>query len=256
MAIARFRFHAELNDFLPPQRRERRFAYPFDRQAAIKDAIEALGVPHPEVDIILVDGASMAFDYRLRDGDRVDVYPADVAMPVIAPHHLRPSLPHPLRFLLDVHLGRLARYLRLLGFDCRYRNHAGDAELAAQAEREGRILLTRDRNLLKRKRVALGRCVRADDPFVQLEEVARAFALLDELAPFTRCTRCNGRLEAVDKAAVDHRLEPLTRRYVDTFLQCEACGQVYWHGSHVPRMETLVERLRQRLEMPAHQPPQ
>ncbi|UYG06528.1 Mut7-C ubiquitin/RNAse domain-containing protein [Halomonas sp. M4R1S46] len=251
MAIARFRFHAELNDFLPPERRERRFAYPFDRQAAIKDAIEALGVPHPEVNVILVDGASVGFDHRLRDGDRVDVYPAGAAVPGRAPRRLRPPLPHPLRFLLDVHLGRLARYLRLLGFDCRYHHRAGDAELAARAEREGRILLTRDRNLLKRKRVALGRFVRADDPFIQLEEVARAFSLLGELAPFTRCTRCNGRLASVDKAAVDHHLEPLTRRYVDDFLQCQGCGQVYWHGSHVAHMEALVDRLRQRLEMPA-----
>ncbi|MDN3556441.1 Mut7-C RNAse domain-containing protein [Halomonas maura] len=256
MAIARFRFHDELNDFLPPQRRARGFAYPFDSQAAIKDAIEALGVPHPEVDIILVDGASLGFDYRLRDGDRVDVYPAGAAVPADALRHLMPPLPHPPRFLLDVHLGRLARYLRLLGFDCRYHHQADDAALAARAEREGRILLTRDRNLLKRKRVALGRCVRAGDPITQLEEVARAFSLLGELAPFTRCTRCNGRLVTVDKAAVDHRLEPLTRRYVDDFLQCEACGQVYWHGSHVAHMQALVERLRRRLEIPVSRPPQ
>ncbi|XKE44355.1 Mut7-C ubiquitin/RNAse domain-containing protein [Halomonas organivorans] len=254
MAEARFRFHDELNDFLPPERRHRAFAYEVDRRAAIKDVIEALGVPHPEVDVILVDGTCVGFDYHLRGGDAVHVYPPGTVLPLATPRHLRPPLPRPRRFLLDVHLGRLARYLRLLGVDCRYRNQAADAELAARAETEGRILLTRDRNLLKRKRIALGRFVRADAPFDQLEEVARAFHLQAELAPFTRCTRCNGRLVPVHKADVDHRLEPLTRRYVDDFLQCDRCGQVYWHGSHVTRMEALVERLKRRLEFPAAHP--
>ncbi|MDR5867514.1 Mut7-C RNAse domain-containing protein [Halomonas koreensis] len=246
MASARLRFHGELEDFLAPASRGRPIDYPVSRRASIKDVIEALGVPHPEVDAIRVDGTPVGFDSPLGSGDTVDVYPAGADLPAPV-RHLRPPLPRPRRFLLDVHLGRLARYLRLLGVDCRYRNHAGDAELAARAEAEGRILLTRDRNLLKRRRIALGRFVRADDPFDQLAEVARAFDLGDELAPFTRCTRCNGRLVAVDKAAVDHRLEPLTRRYVDDFLQCDRCGQVYWHGSHVSRMQALVERLRRRL---------
>lgn len=246
MTEARFRFHGELNDFLPAARRHRCLPYPVTRRAAIKDVIEALGVPHPEVDAIRVDGTPVGFDYPLGSGNTVDVYPAGADLPAPV-RHLRPPLPRPRRFLLDVHLGRLARYLRLLGVDCRYRNHAPDAELAARAEAEGRILLTRDRNLLKRKRIALGRFVRADAPFAQLEEVVRAFGLWDELAPFTRCTRCNGRLVTVDKATVEHRLEPLTRRYVDDFLQCQRCGQVYWHGSHVARMRALVERLRRRL---------
>lgn len=246
MASARLRFHGELEDFLAPASRGRPIDYPVSRRASIKDVIEALGVPHPEVDAIRVDATPVGFDYPLGNGDTVEIFPAgaELAAPV---RHLRPPLPRPRRFLLDVHLGRLARYLRLLGVDCGYRNHAGDAELAARAEAEGRILLTRDRNLLKRRRIALGRFVRADDPFDQLAEVARAFDLRDELAPFTRCTRCNGCLVAVDKAKVAHRLEPLTRRYVDDFLQCDRCGQVYWHGSHVARMEALVERLRRRL---------
>ncbi len=245
--MARLRFHGELDDFLPRDRRGRVQAYRVERRAAIKDVIEALGVPHPEVDAILVDGASVGFDHRLAAGETVDVYPADITPPLASPRHLRPPLPRPPRFLLDVHLGRLARYLRLLGLDSHYSRHAEDAALAALAEAEERILLTRDRALLKRKSVALGRFLRADDPFEQLVEVTRAFARLEDLAPFTRCTRCNGRLAVVDKAAVVHRLEPLTRRYVDDFLRCEACGRVYWHGSHVTRMRALVARLRRRL---------
>lgn len=248
MDTARLRFHGELVDFLSRERRGHPIAYRVDRRAALKDVIEALGVPHPEVDALLVDGLPVGFSHPLAAGETVDVFPADAAPPVAASHRLRPPLPRPPRFLLDVHLGRLARYLRLLGMDCRYRHHADDAELAAWAETEERILLTRDRALLKRRRVALGRCVRADDPFEQLVEVVRAFVRLDDLAPFTRCTRCNGRLEAVAKHEVAHRLAPLTRRYVDDFLQCEACGQLYWHGSHVARMRSLVARLRHRLD--------
>ncbi|MFG6175640.1 Mut7-C RNAse domain-containing protein [Halomonas sp. THAF12] len=248
MDTARLRFHGELDDFLPRERRGRTLTYRVDRRAAIKDVIEALGVPHPEVDAILVNGAPVGFDHPLAAGETVNVYPANVAPPGAASHHLRPPLPQPPRFVLDVHLGRLARYLRLLGLDCRYRHRADDAELAEWAETEARILLTRDRNLLKRRRVGLGRFVRADAPFEQLVEVVQAFVRRDELAPFTRCTRCNGRLEVVAKDTVIHRLEPLTRRYVDDFLQCEACGQLYWHGSHVSQMRSLVARLRHRLD--------
>ncbi|MCH4565398.1 Mut7-C ubiquitin/RNAse domain-containing protein [Halomonas sp. EGI 63088] len=245
MADATFRFHAELNDFLPRERRGKVFGHAFERRAAIKDVIESLGVPHTEVDVILIDGASVGFEAILRDGDRVEVYPWSLAAPVESPRHLRPRPPAEPRFVLDAHLGRLARYLRLLGFDCRYRNDVTDGVLAACADEEQRILLTRDRPLLKRKRISLAHFVRADDPWRQVEEVCNTFDLHGAFAPFTRCTRCNGRLEPVDKAAVLERLEPLTRRYVERFLQCDSCGQVYWHGSHVARMQALVERLRQ-----------
>jgi uncharacterized protein with PIN domain len=246
MASADFRFHAELNDFLPRERRGRPFSHAFERRAAIKDVIESLGIPHTEVDVILVDGASVGFDHILGDGERVDVYPWSVEIPVASPQRLRPRPPAVPRFVLDAHLGRLARYLRLLGFDCRYRNDFGDDELAAIADEEARVLLTRDRNLLKRKRIRLAHFVRADDPLEQLEEVCDEFDLVDAFAPFTRCTRCNGKLVPVDKADVIDRLEPLTRQYVERFLECDSCGHLYWHGSHVGRMQALVERLKAR----------
>ncbi|MCG6657476.1 Mut7-C ubiquitin/RNAse domain-containing protein [Halomonas campisalis] len=246
MANADVHFHAELNDFLAPARRGRPMVYAVTRRAAIKDVIESLGVPHPEVDVILVDGASVGFGHILHGGERVDVYPWSV--PVASAYHLRPRPPSPPRFVLDAHLGRLARYLRLLGFDCRYRNDYADDELAACADQEQRILLTRDRNLLKRKRIALAHFVRADAPWQQLKEVCAAFDLVDAFAPFTRCTRCNGRLEPVAKAAVEARLEPLTKRYVDDFLQCDSCHQVYWHGSHVTPMRRLVAALKRDAE--------
>ncbi|MDN3520157.1 Mut7-C RNAse domain-containing protein [Halomonas ramblicola] len=246
MPSAEFRFHGELNDFLAPVRRRRPFAQAVTRRASVKDVIEALGVPHTEVDVIVVDGVSVGFDHRLEAGacPRVAVYPWSLAPPLAEVHHLRPRPPRPPRWVLDVHLGRLAGYLRLLGFDCRYRNDLRDPELAACAAEEGRVLLTRDRRLLQRRCVTLGHFVRADAPRRQLEEVCAVFDLYDAFAPFSRCTRCNGRLAPVEKARVVHRLEPLTRRYVERFLECRDCGQLYWHGSHMGPMRELVAQLR------------
>lgn len=248
MLHADIRFHDRLNDFLPPAQRGTSMTPAFSARTAIKDVIESLGVPHTEVDVILVDGASVGFGDILAGGERVDVYPWTTAPS--AAHHLRPIPPSCPRFLLDAQLGRLARYLRLLGFDCAYHNDIGDAELAARADEQQRVLLTRDRALLKRKRLCLAHYVRATRPWQQVEEVCREFDLAPVFAPFTRCTRCNGRLHGVDKAAVIDRLEPLTRRCVDRILECEACGQLYWQGSHVARMQPHVERLRQRLAHP------
>ncbi|MFG6157929.1 Mut7-C RNAse domain-containing protein [Halomonas sp. 1390] len=244
MADAEIRFHDRLNDLLPPARRGRTHTQAVTRRAAIKDVIESLGVPHTEVDVILVDGDSVGFEHILAGGERVEVYPWTSAPP--AARHLRPAPPTCPRFVLDAHLGRLAGYLRLLGFDCHYRRDIDDAELAAIAEREGRVVLTRDRPLLRRKRIRLAHWVRHTDPWRQVEEVCDEFDLYPAFAPFTRCARCNGRLASVEKAAVIDRLEPLTRRYVETFLECEECGRLYWHGSHVARLEARVERLRRR----------
>jgi len=248
MPDAQFRFHDRLNDFLASALRDATLSRDVSRRAAVKDVIESLGVPHTEVDVILVDGASVGFDHILVGGERVEVYPWTNAPP--SAHHLRPRPPLYPRFLADAQLGRLARYLRLLGFDCQYHNDIGDAELATRADEQQRVLLTRDRSLLMRKRIRLAHYVRASKPWEQVGEVCREFDLAPLFAPFTRCMRCNGRLHVIDKAAVIDRLEPLTRQCVDSILECEACGQLYWHGSHVARMKAQVERLRQRLAHP------
>lgn len=248
MPHADFRFHDRLNDFLPPAPRGGTLSRDVSRRAAIKDVIESLGVPHTEVDVILVDGVSVGFEHILAGGEWVEVFPWTVAPSVT--RHLRPRPPSCPRFQVDAQLGRLARYLRLLGFDCRYRNDIGDAELADEADEEQRVVLTRDRHLLKRKRIRLAYYVRVDAPWRQLEEVCREFDLAPAFAPFTRCIHCNGRLVAVAKEEVIDRLEPLTRQYVEDFLQCEGCGQLYWHGSHVARMKERVARLRHALAQP------
>lgn len=243
MATAQFRFYAELNDFLPPERRKTAFAYAFDRRTSIKDAIEALGVPHPEVELIIVDGRSVDFDYILGDGDHVSVYPMFEALDVTPLIRLRPTPLREPRFVLDTHLGTLARYLRLLGFDSLYRNDYHDAELAGISAAQQRTLLTRDRGLLQRRIVTHGYFVRSDRPRVQLAEVCNRLDLYRAATPFKRCTRCNGLLEPVEKADILDQLEPRTKLYYDRFLRCASCGRIYWRGSHFRRMEGLIQDL-------------
>ena len=244
MARATFRFYAELNDFLPPSRRQE-FSYEFQRRAAVKDLVEALGVPHTEVDLILVNGVSVDFAYPVQDGDRVSVYPTFESLAVEPAVRLRPGPLREPRFVLDVHLGKLSTYLRLLGFDTLYRNDYSDAELARISSEEGRLLLTRDRGLLKRGMVSHGYYVRATEPFAQLVEVLRRLDLFGAVRPFHRCVKCNGTVEPVAKESVLEALLPKTRLYYDDFYRCVACGRVYWRGSHYERMERLVDRVRQ-----------
>lgn len=236
-----FRFYEELNDHLPADRRKRDFEITVKGTPAVKDTIESLGVPHTEVDLILVNGQSVGFDHRLSQGDRVSVYPMFESLDIAPASRLRPEpLRHP-RFVLDVHLGRLARYLRMLGLDSIYRNDLDDPDIAALARKEQRIVLTRDRGLLKRKAVCRGYCVRSTAPQQQLKEVVRRFDLLRHLAPFTICTVCNAPLAPVAKEAIEDKLGPKTRKHYDRFFRCTGCERIYWKGSHVRRMRKMIE---------------
>jgi uncharacterized protein with PIN domain len=237
------RFYAELNDFLPAHRRQVWIEHALDDSHAVKHVIETLGVPHPEVDLIVANGESVDFAYRVQDGDRISVYPVFESFDISPLVRVRPQPLREPRFVLDVHLGTLAGYLRMLGFDTRYRNACDDAELAEISQRESRILLTRDRGLLMRSAVSHGYLIRASDPQAQLAEVVRRFDLEGSFRPFTRCLRCNGLLEPVAKEAVLDRLLPKTRRYYDTFAICRDCGRIYWPGSHYEDMNRRLAGL-------------
>lgn len=243
------RFYEELNDFLPQERRKVCFSHDFQRRASIKDMIEAQGVPHTEIELILVNGCSVDFSYIVQDGDRISVYPMFEAFDMQSMVRVRPYPLRISRFVLDVHLGKLARYLRLLGFDTLYRNDYEDAELARLASEEHRILLTRDRDLLKRSVVTHGYYVRAIDPRRQIEEIMERLDLHQAIQPFQRCVRCNGRLAATTKQQVWERLPPETQRCVQEFWVCEACGQVYWEGSHIPHIRRFIEALQARVNV-------
>jgi uncharacterized protein with PIN domain len=237
------RFYAELNQFLPPARRQIPFTCSFDPHTSVKHVIETLGVPHTEVDLILLNGESIPFSHPIHEGDRISIYPVFESLDITPILRLRPK---PLRrpaFILDVHLGRLACYLRLLGFDTLYRRNCDDEELAQISSCEKRILLTRDRALLKRSIVTHGCLVHNTDPRQQVIEVMHRFQLSRAAKPFCRCLSCNGVLEAVAKEAILDRLLPGTRRQYDEFHLCKDCGRVFWKGPHYKKMVALLESL-------------
>ena len=243
MSYVQLRFYAELNDFLCDARKQTRFRIELNRRTSVKDLIESLGVPHTEVEVILANGKSVDFSYIVKREDDLSIYPMFESVDVTPILELREEPLRDTRFVLDCHLGRLARYLRQFGFDTLYRNDYTDDELADTSAREHRILLTRDRSLLKRRIITHGYFVREFDPRKQLDEVIRRFDLRNQIVPFGRCTRCNGMVEAVSKKTVEHLLEPKTRQYFDEFWQCTGCGQVYWEGSHVRHMLMLTDEV-------------
>ena len=241
-ATTLFRFHGSAGDFLPPEKRHRSFHHHFRGTPSVKDRIETLGTPHTEVAFICIDGNFCGFERRLHGGESVEVHGADSPVRARAPRLNDPPGGEP-RFVADVNLGRLARLLRLLGFDTLYRNDYCDPEVAGISSNEQRILLTRDRRLLMRREVQHGYFVRADRPSRQAPEVIRRFELQTEARPFGRCSRCNGLVHGVAKDDVLTLLEPRTRRYYDAFWQCSECGQVYWEGSHMTGLQQLMAQI-------------
>ena len=240
MPCATLRFYAELNDFLPFRGRFRTIERSFATRTSIKDLIEAAGVPHTEVDLALANGESVDFTHHVQDGDRISVYPVFESIDIGAVTKVRPKPLRDLRFVLDVHLGRLAAYLRLAGFDAVYGNAFEDGDLAAVAA-SGRVLLTRDRGLLKRRVVTRGYWLRATRPRVQLAEVLRRFDLTEAVRPFCRCLRCNALVHSVRKADVCADLPPRTRQHYEEFSRCSGCGKVYWRGGHFTGLRALLE---------------
>ncbi|MGE2813877.1 Mut7-C RNAse domain-containing protein [Mycobacterium heidelbergense] len=241
------RAYAELNDFLAPELRGATVRRPFRSHQTVKDVLEAMGIPHTEIDLILVNGDPADFEHRPTAGDRIAAYPMFEALDVTSTARLRPVPLRDPRFVVDVNLGRLARLLRILGFDAWWSSDADDAALARISLDEQRILLTRDRGLLKRRAITHGLFVHSQDPEQQALEVMRRLDLRERLAPLTRCLHCNGALAAVDKRDVIDQLEPLTAQYYEEFSRCSGCGRIYWAGSHHAKLLGLVERLRGQL---------
>ncbi|MCX6072450.1 MAG: twitching motility protein PilT [Chloroflexi bacterium] len=244
-----FRFYAELNDLLPRLRRFVDFVHEFQGSPSVKDVIESLGVPHTEVEVILVNGQPQGFQYRLQDGDRVSVYPMFEALDVGEAARVRAWPLRQPRFVLDVHLGKLAAYLRLLGLDATYDREMQDPDLARLSASEQRILLTRDRQLLKRSQVTHAHLVRSLEPKTQCVEVVRRFDLVGLAAPFTRCLRCNAQLGRVRTNEVAERIHAWVRAQASEVTRCDACDRLYWRGTHFDRLERLAREI---LDSAAH----
>ncbi len=238
------RFFAELNDLLPVQWRDGGFNYQIKKPRSAKDLIEAIGVPHTEVDLILIDNKSVDFNFLIEGGERIRIYPCAIDLDKPTLIHNLPNAPAEPRFLLDVHLGRLATYLRMLGFDTLYRNDYDDPELADISATQNRILLTCDRKLLMRKQIAYGYFVRSRNPREQIDEILKRFDLFDYRNEVPRCLACNGIIRGVSKQAITEKLLPLTRKHYDEFFQCDGCQKIYWEGSHHTNIQNLIGRIK------------
>jgi uncharacterized protein len=240
---ASFRFYAELNDHLPAEQQYKTLEKTFYSPGAVKDLIEGFGIPHTEVDLIVANGRSVDFSYPVQSRDRIAVYPVFESFDITAEQRLRPQpLRHP-KFILDVHLGKLAAYLRMLGFDAAYERSSADAELARISAEEHRILLTRDRGLLKHGVITHGYWVRETNSRRQIAEILHRFHLAGAIRPFTRCMACNGALGPISKGQAQGVVPEQAFEHHHEFRRCERCGRVYWKGSHYARMQSWIEGL-------------
>ena len=244
-ARATFRFYGELNDHLAPRQRYKPLEKTFFAPSTVKDMIESFGIPHGEVDLIVAGGESVGFAYLVKNEDRIAVYPVFESFDITPALRVRPHVLRDPRFVLDVHLGKLAAYLRMLGFDTEYKNGFTDTELVRISSAGKRILLTRDRALLKHGALTHAYWLRQTDSRKQVTEVLGRFDLARSLRPFTRCLRCNAVLEPVAKEKIRNRLPPPVAELSQDFLQCPACGRVYWKGTHYARMRRWIDRLAQ-----------
>ena len=240
----RLTFHGDLSFFL--KSKASRIERQLSERTSIKDVIEACGVPHTEVDLVLVNGRPVDFGAVLTQDVAVDVHPPNETHSPLFPED-RLQVRDIEKFVADGHLGKLVRDLRLLGIDVAYDPAAEDRQLVRTASDEDRALLTRDQRLLMHAAVRHGYYLRSQNPLEQTVEVLRRFNLGSALTPFSRCLRCNAVLQPAKKAEVLDQLEPLTRIYYEQFRRCRGCGQVYWSGSHFEKLQKRIETIRSRL---------
>jgi uncharacterized protein with PIN domain/sulfur carrier protein ThiS len=243
MTTARVRLYAELNEYLPRDRRYLETEKPLADGTTVADLLQEAGVPPGEVDLVLVNGVSVSLDAPVNDGSLVSVYPVFESFDISLEQRIRPIPLRVPRFVLDVHLGRLATLLRMVGFDALYRNDFRDDELLRIASAEKRALLSKDRPLLATPGLERGYHVRADKPVEQLAEVIDRFDLRRLIAPFSRCLLCNVLLKPVAPATVADQVPPRVREAKSVFSRCDGCGRIYWEGTHWERMRALIDRI-------------
>jgi uncharacterized protein with PIN domain len=243
MPKAIFRFYEELNDFLPKHRRKCDFEARFKGKRSIKDMIEALGVPHTEIDLILVDGNSVGFNYILQDEDRVSVYPVFESFNISELTHLRKT---PLRrntFIAEVNLGNIIKYMRALGLDVYCDSSLSTREIIDVAKRDKRIILTKNRKLLQVKNVSHGIFIHPGTTADQIRRIIDYLDIKADLKPFSRCLRCNTPLDVVPKEKILDRIPPQTIAFCDEYVLCPSCDKIYWKGTHYLHMETVIKQI-------------
>lgn len=243
MPKATFRFYEELNDFLPKQRRKADFQAGFEEKRSIKDMIEAIGVPHTEIDLILVNGKSVDFGYFLQDGDRISVYPVFESINIENVTRLRQIPLRKTRFVADINLGDIVKYMRALGYDVHFDPSLSNREIIKISKKENRIILTKSRQLLKFKEVTHGIFVRPGTLEQQIRRIIDYLDIRHRIMPFSRCLCCNGLLRSISKEIIADRIPPKTREFCDEYVHCESCDKIYWKGTHYLKMLKVLDRI-------------
>ncbi|MGE5861991.1 MAG: Mut7-C RNAse domain-containing protein [Ignavibacteria bacterium] len=243
MKTAYFRFYEELNDFLPEEKKKKQFEHNFRGRDSIKDMVESLGVPHIEVDMILVNGYSVDFNYIVQDKDEISVYPEFESFDISNAQHLRGKPLRNPKFIVDVQLGTLVKYMRMLGLDTFYRNSYKKNEIIEISLKERRVILTKDKELLKRNEITHGYWLRNNNPDLQIKELINRFDLRNEIKEFTKCIQCNTELINVDKKDIQEKLPPKIREHQNEFSYCRTCNKIYWKGTHYEKMKAAIARI-------------
>jgi uncharacterized protein with PIN domain len=244
---ASFRFYEELNDFLSGEKKKVRFEHTFIDRPSVKDMIESLGVPHAEIDLILVNGISVNFDYIVQNEDEISVYPVFESLDITNVQHLRNKPLREPKFIADVHLGSLAKYLRMLGFDILYKNNSSDKEIVETSVAEKRTVLTKDRGLLKNNKITHGYWIRKEGTEDQVKEVINRFDLKGSIKEFRRCLECNSVLVPVAKDKIEKKIPPGVRQSQSEFWYCSSCDKIYWKGTHFDKMVKFIDRIKNNL---------
>lgn len=239
--IANFEFFGSCLDFV----NNTIFNYEFNDNPSVKDAIEAIGIPHVEIGMIMINGVSKSFEYHIEEKDKIQVYPHNFFKTKTSNNiNLLPFKPKKLSFLLDVHLGTLARYLRMAGFDTLYQSKDyGDAFLAEVASTDNHIMLSRDIGLLKRSKLNYGHWVRNTNPKEQFKEIVQLYNLQNIFKPMSRCIKCNEPITLVKKEKIESIVPSKVYQWKEKFFQCSGCEKVYWEGSHHKNMMELLEEI-------------
>ena len=244
---ASFRFYEELNDFLPAEKKKIRFEHKFIDRTSVKDMIESMGVPHTEIDMILVNGKSVDFSYLVKNGDDISVYPVFESIDITPLQHLREKPLREPKFIADVHLGSLAKYLRMLGFDVLYKSSFSNEVIIKMSLTENRTILTQSRELLKNNRITHGYWIRNDEVEDQVKDVILRFDLKNNIREFSRCLECNNILEPIEKEKIGERIPPKVKQWQNEFWYCKHCDMIYWKGTHYKKMFEFVRKIRDNL---------
>lgn len=237
-----FRFYEELNDSLPEEKRKVWFEYSFEGSLSLLEVFHLLEIPVDEIDLVLVNQQSVGLDYVLQDGDRVSAYPVFELFDISGIRKLKGEPLRNPRFICDVHLGRLCKYLRMLGWDTLYSNRYTPEDLIQLSGQEKRILLTRNYELTRHKKLTHSHWVQSSDPLEQIHELILKLDLSNKCNPLTRCLNCNQMIVPVEKEVILHRLQLRTEKYFNEFFMCPDCGQIYWKGSHYENMVQFIQQ--------------